>query len=79
MFPPFKPSNTIVKSEYDSFNYWRDSAQLQFLDEIENEIKKETILTAKEMSSIKPSKNMLKSQSTHLVNISEVDKKTNEI
>ena len=44
IFPPFKPQNAHVKSEYDSFHYWRDNfQQLNFMSEIENELKELTL------------------------------------
>jgi phosphatidate phosphatase PAH1 len=37
IFPPFK-ANTIIKPDYDSFNYWRSPQPSAFMDEIEKEL-----------------------------------------
>lgn len=63
IFPPLKPSAAIIKAEYDSFNFWRNTTSVSdesVLNEIEQEIKRaanaQTPKDSKENPKTKPQK-----------------------
>ncbi|RMZ99432.1 phosphatidate phosphatase LPIN3 [Brachionus plicatilis] len=46
IFPPYKKAQAVLKPEYDTFNYWRNSQETNsFLQEIEAEINKSATTT----------------------------------
>jgi phosphatidate phosphatase LPIN len=69
IFPPFK-SSLEIKSEYDSFNYWRDTTSSKIMDEIEKEIQEAMLKEQKE------AKEKEKAKTQHKVTKNNVKAKT---
>ena len=76
IFPPFKAS-TIIKPDYDSFNYWRNPQPSAIMDEIEKELKE----ILKKEAKVNPKDKKAKSQVPAIIYENDVEtlkKKINE-
>lgn len=76
IFPPFKAS-TLIKPDYDSFNYWRNPQPAAIMDEIEKELKE----VLKKEAKVNPKDKKAKSQVPAIIyenDVETIKKKINE-